>query len=616
MPQHLTHRACRLAALLLPALLLGCQTGSSGGGRSAAASRGDADLAAGRGDSSAALSNRRADPAAGINSGNAESLKPAWEIATEANVSHTPLVHDGRVYFGDWSGKVHAADLATGERVWEKQIEQKPMTKWPWHGFAGTGAIGGGMLFEASAEGNAYGIDLGSGEVKWQTRFVEQGQEAGNAGTMLYHDGLVYIGVCSVEEALTKQNPKFKPDFRGKVVALRAADGKVAWERPLAEPPATGVAVWSAFALDPRANTLFVTTSNNYTKPPTGASDAFIALDARSGKIRWVTQVTANDVWTMANPIGPDYAFGGGPQLFETTVNGKARRLVGGGQKSGVYYALDRDTGKIVWTSVIGYGGFGGGIHGEAAVGEGRVFVQSNNNFDPMKDDPTKNKANVKAIDAATGAYVWSLPQAKPAATHSGDFLSADVFLTGALDGKVRAYAAADGSLLWTSPAHGSNASALAVHGDTLLFGTGLPKMLAGNGGRTGVFAYRPAGGGRARTASARDRSADAGGDAPGEGRRTVEVVAVDYRYEPARIEAAPGEPLAVKLINRGSHPHNIEFELPGGEQELEEPVPTGESAVLKFDAPQEPGEYTVYCPVADHKERGMVGTLVVRRRQ
>ena len=605
---------CTLLGLIvpLPAVLLACEAEPTGGNNDSAADveTGRAGLAGGGSAQQADrrhLSNRQADPNAGITRSSAADLAAVWEVPTDSNVSHTPLVHDNRVFFGDWAGKVYSVDLVTGRQLWAKQVEKQPMTKWPWHGFAGTGAIGQGMVFQASAEGNAYGIDLASGDVKWQKRFVSDGQEAGNAGTLLYHDGLVYVGVCSVEEVLTKQMKDFKPDFRGKVVALNASDGSVAWERQLAEAPATGAAVWSAFALDPRSDTLFVTTSNNYEQPASKTSDAFIALDAKNGRPRWVTQVTQHDVWTMAKPIGPDYAFAGGPQLFEADVDGKTRQLVGAGQKSGVYYALDRETGEIVWTNVIGYGGFGGGIMGEAAVGGGRIYVQSNNNFDPMNDDPVQNKANVSAIDAATGAYTWSLPQAKPAASHSGDFLAGNVFFTGALDGKVRAYDAENGSLVWTSPGHGSIASALNVANETLLFGTGLPKMMGGNGGRTGVFAYRTQG--AARTASARQ---PAGQDAKQDA-RTIEVLAYDYRFEPAKIEVAPGEAVAVKLVNKSDHPHNIEFELPSGEKELEKPVPPGESAVLKFTAPQKPGEYTVYCPVANHKEKGMTGKLVVR---
>lgn len=93
---------------------------------------------------------------------------------------------------------------------------------------------------------------------------------------------------------------------------------------------------------------------------------------------------------------------------------------------------------------------------------------------------------------------------------------------------------------------------------------------------------------------------------------RVIEVIATDFDFDPQRIEVKPGEKVAVKLINKGDRPHNIEFELPSGEEELEQPVKPGETATLRFTAPDKPGEYTSYCPVGNHRERGMTATLVV----
>lgn len=93
---------------------------------------------------------------------------------------------------------------------------------------------------------------------------------------------------------------------------------------------------------------------------------------------------------------------------------------------------------------------------------------------------------------------------------------------------------------------------------------------------------------------------------------RDVEVVATDFDFDPERIQAEPGQELAVKLVNRGNSPHNIEFELPTGEKELENNVPPGQSATLRITAPREPGTYTFYCPVGNHRQRGMEGQLVV----
>lgn len=100
---------------------------------------------------------------------------------------------------------------------------------------------------------------------------------------------------------------------------------------------------------------------------------------------------------------------------------------------------------------------------------------------------------------------------------------------------------------------------------------------------------------------------APAAGDA-----RTVELRALDFRYDPATIEATPGEPLRVVLRNDGQSPHNVEFELPDGEVEIEEDVPPGGEGEVGFEAPVAPGDYVFYCPVANHHDQGMEGTLVV----
>lgn len=94
---------------------------------------------------------------------------------------------------------------------------------------------------------------------------------------------------------------------------------------------------------------------------------------------------------------------------------------------------------------------------------------------------------------------------------------------------------------------------------------------------------------------------------------REIEVIAENLEFKPSRIEAKPGEKLRIKLVNRGDAPHNIEFELPSGERELDSNVSMGQSATLEITAPDEPGEYTIYCPVDDHREQGMTGTLVVQ---
>jgi polyvinyl alcohol dehydrogenase (cytochrome) len=435
--------------------------------------------------------NHHADLDSSINSGNVANMKKAWFMKTEEEVSHRPLIRDGRLYIADWGGNVYALDAKSGKPIWKKKVQDKVMEKWAWYGFAGTGALGHGehanRLFEVSVEGNAFAIDTESGETIWQTK-VANDEHGGNVGTIAYFDGMVLIGLQSVEEPLTQSIPDFKPNFRGSVLALDASRGEEIWRTSLVEAPGNGVPMWSSFAIDEEMGIAYFTTGNNYTGKATELSDAIVSIDARTGEIIWARQVTENDVWTMAQPHGPDWDFGAGPQLFEATIDGQQRQLVGAGQKSGTFYVWDRTNGEPVWATTVGDGAIGGGIHGEASIGADRIIIWGNNGF--VYAEPADYPMDIAAVDPATGNYLWVTPEAQPALQISAGFLASDVYFIGSLDGMVRAYNVQNGKELWKSQPHGSIASSLTIDGNMLFWGSGVP---GGFGGKPpyGVVAYR-----------------------------------------------------------------------------------------------------------------------------
>ena len=435
------------------------------------------------------LANRHSSKRTAINARNIQALQLAWKIPVEHYVTHTPLLHNGRLYFTDWAGHAYAADPAAGKIIWKKKLYD-PEMKWAWHGLAGTGVVADGLLIEASVEGNAYALDLNSGEAKWKIDFAPENKYAGSFNKLLFHDGLVYVGVSSVEEHIAEQQPKYKPTFRGKIVALNARTGKIAWQRELVEAPSNGVGVWTTFALDAESSTLFATTGNNYTGEPSKFSDAMLALDSKSGEIRWGKQILERDVWTPAEPIGPDFDFAGGPQLFEANVNGVRRKLVGAAQKSGIYWVFDRSNGDVVWKTTVSYGGVTGGMHSDASVGDGVIYCWGNNAFD-HGIDPVDSAMNVAALDAATGKILWKKNKSQQSALTTAGFLSQDVYLVPSLDGKVHGYRISDGEMIWHSPeVSGPISSSIAVVGNLLLITSGMPKMFSYFEGESAVYAY------------------------------------------------------------------------------------------------------------------------------
>jgi polyvinyl alcohol dehydrogenase (cytochrome) len=97
-----------------------------------------------------------------------------------------------------------------------------------------------------------------------------------------------------------------------------------------------------------------------------------MALSASTGAILAHFQATPDDAFDAQNsPLGPDADFGASPNLI---ISPGGRTLVGEGQKTGVYWALDRAAMRPVWHTSIGPPSTVGGILGSTAYDGTRVY--------------------------------------------------------------------------------------------------------------------------------------------------------------------------------------------------------------------------------------------------
>jgi polyvinyl alcohol dehydrogenase (cytochrome) len=222
----------------------------------------------------------------------------------------------------------------------------------------------------------------------------------------------------------------------------------------------SGSGIWSAPTVDVRRGVLYVGTGNVYSGPAQPSSDAVVALDLATGKIRWMQQVTPNDVYVSncrsgsgnpncPEPNGPDYDFGS-PPMLTTLPDGKDILVIG--QKSGVGFAMDPDReGAIIWQYRAGLGGALGGIEwGSAVDGEHAYFA--------ISDITRPQPGGLHAVKLATGERAW-FAAPPPVKCSAGRGCSAaqsaavtaipGAILSGSNDGALRGYSARDGTIVW-----------------------------------------------------------------------------------------------------------------------------------------------------------------------
>lgn len=89
----------------------------------------------------------------------------------------------------------------------------------------------------------------------------------------------------------------------------------------------------------------------------------------------------------------------------------------------------------------------------------------------------------------------------------------------------------------------------------------------------------------------------------------TIAVDETDFALDPADITLDEPGTYVFVATNSGNVTHALEIEGNGIEEETEE-LGSGESAELEVNL--DPGAYRLYCPVSNHEDLGMVGTVTV----
>jgi polyvinyl alcohol dehydrogenase (cytochrome) len=322
----------------------------------------------------------------------APDMEVAWQVDDLLAVTGTPAVVDGTVYVGDWTGHVRALDAETGAEVWATEVGGN---------IAGSPTVTDDAVY-IGVDHSTFRLDRTTGEIVWSVEVNDHDWTHIYAGPTVV-GGLVIQPVSGIQIAVRMDDY----DFRGNVVALDEETGEEVWRVYVSEDDETsgaGVSVWAGASADVDRELVFVGTGNTLEEPTSPLADSIVAIDYTTGEIAWSTQFTDPDVYNMAGANGadgPDSDVGSTPTLWSVGD----RDLVGAGDKAGMFHALDRDTGEILWETQLAEGSRLGGVIGGSAYEDGRLFVASNVG-DPATQIPTA-VSTLFSLDAGTGEVLW-----------------------------------------------------------------------------------------------------------------------------------------------------------------------------------------------------------------
>jgi alcohol dehydrogenase (cytochrome c) len=445
-----------------------------------------------------------------IDKSNVASLAPKWifPIPNAGQVENTPLVVEGIMYVSS-ANECFALDAGSGREIWRYR---RPRTK----GVAGNAAAGfnrgvawsGDRVFMLTDNAHMIALNRFNGELLWETPMADWHLNYNGTSAPLTVGNLVISGTAGGDEGV-----------RGFVAAYDQATGKEVWRFwtvPLPGEPGSETwkgldtahrsgATWMTGTYDPELDMVYWPAGNpgpdfdgDRRQGDNLYTDSILALDAKTGKLKWYYQFTPHDVhdWDAQEP----------PVLVDTTWQGQPRKLLLQANRNGFFYVLDRSNGQLLlaksflkklnWAEGIGKDGrpilktlketadgetyvcpgFQGGtnwfstsfnpatgLYYFQALERCNVFSKRHGEWEAGRSymggtaRPAPGETfekYLRAIDIQTGKVVWEVPQVSGRLTSSAGVIStaSGLVFFGENSGSFMAADAASGKILWQFP--------------------------------------------------------------------------------------------------------------------------------------------------------------------
>lgn len=305
-------------------------------------------------------SNDRFSPLDQIKDTNVSQLKGEWVthlksgLANKYSAEDQPIEYGGVLYVSTGADDVFAMDVKTGKQIWKYEAKMPDnLASYICCGWDSRGvALGDGKVYSPGLDGTLTALDQKTGQVAWKANVGKPTDGYTITAAPLYYDGKVYTSPAGGEYG-----------NRGFLDAYDAKTGKRLWRSYTVPAPGEpgsetwpkndewkhgGANIWNTPSLDPSTGMIYFSTSN------TGSdfdgrlrsgdnlfSASIVALDAKTGAMKWHYQTVHHDIW--------DYDNTSPTVLIDAKIGGQDRKGIAEPSKTGYVYFLDRVTGKPIF---------------------------------------------------------------------------------------------------------------------------------------------------------------------------------------------------------------------------------------------------------------------------
>ncbi|APA70055.1 dehydrogenase [Janthinobacterium sp. 1_2014MBL_MicDiv] len=362
---------------------------------------------------------QRYSPLTQINDKTVAKLVPAWSFSfggeKQRGQESQPLIHNGKMFVTASYSRIFAIDLKTGAKLW-KYEHRLPDGIMPCCDVVNRGAaLFGNLVIFGTLDAYLVALDQNTGKIVWKEKVDDYAAGYSMTAAPLIAEGLLLTGVSGGEFGIV-----------GRVEARNPMTGDLVWSRPTVEGhmghrydkdgkasdngisgtanktwpgelwKTGGASTWMGGTYDPQTKLAYFGTGNpapwnSHLRPGDNLySSSTVALDVKTGQIKWAYQNTPNDAWD----------FDGANEFVTFDMDGK--RYGGKADRNGFFYVIDASTGKlqnafpfvkkITWASSI-----------DLKTGRPN-FIAAGRPGDPTKGEEGKKGTTVFAAPAFLGA--------------------------------------------------------------------------------------------------------------------------------------------------------------------------------------------------------------------